>query len=391
VPRRITEDPDPFDGAEKDVVKRQNQFVTWRSQVARCQRVDKDVFDTEFLRIQHVAGLLTGSAHELNRERFDTITENPDDSGRWYWKTVVEVFHDLNTQYETVDLAQGAKQTFDDLYMTNKPYPNFLAEFNILATKAGKTGEQKVEALHIKVSQELSNEITHRVDRPGDSDFKQWAELYQKIWSNLEEQKHVDKLRNARPGNRYRQNNSSPQPQQHPRIEAARAEPADSGDPMILDATRRGSRPNRQECRERDLCFYCRKPGHIALQCAEKRQADARWGGWANQVSSGNNRNIQQQNLRQYSPSANYQRSGLPVMRGGLLGNNFANPRALVPFNRLRNLETGFIEGETSSINSQSPSIQGTPDSTCSWEPCVWSLATVSSNSRTSMIACFCR
>jgi hypothetical protein len=38
-----------------------------------------------------------------------------------------------------MDLAQQASQKFDNLYMLNKPFQNFVAEFRTLAQRCGKT------------------------------------------------------------------------------------------------------------------------------------------------------------------------------------------------------------------------------------------------------------
>ena len=55
--------------------------------------------------------------------------------------------------------------------MSNKPFQNFIAEFKSLASRCKKTTEQKVDALRLKVSQELSNAITHR-DHPQPTDYE---------------------------------------------------------------------------------------------------------------------------------------------------------------------------------------------------------------------------
>lgn len=269
--RRLTDDPEKFSGAEKDISKRQQQYANWRSQIKRCFGVDSAIFNTEFRKIQHISGLLTDDAYDANRDHFDTITENPNEPEYWYWETAADVFRAFDSQYETLDLSQQASQAFDNLWMTNKPFQNFLAEFNRLASKCNKTPEQKVEALRVKVSQELSDEIAHRGDRPSKSEFNKWAEMCQQIYNNLEEQKHVDKLRNARSNAGRSRNPTSlaPAPPAHavPPIKPA----ADVGDPMILDANRDANRDARHEyCVQHGLCFYCAKPGHTKFACPEK-------------------------------------------------------------------------------------------------------------------------
>ena len=49
--RRISKDPELFNGEEKNVVARQKEYVDVRSQINRCIIIDKDVFNTEFRRL----------------------------------------------------------------------------------------------------------------------------------------------------------------------------------------------------------------------------------------------------------------------------------------------------------------------------------------------------
>jgi hypothetical protein len=72
----------------------------------------------------------------------------------------------------------GSRIGFDNLWMTNKPFQNFVAEFNKLATKSGKTDSQKVGALKVKVSQELADVSTNRSARPRPDDFEVWCSLF---------------------------------------------------------------------------------------------------------------------------------------------------------------------------------------------------------------------
>jgi hypothetical protein len=270
-PRRKTSDPDKFAGDEKDIAKRQGTYVNWRSQVFRIFAVDSHVFSSDFDKIQHLASLLTGEAYRLNRKRFDTITLNKTSPEEWHWATVEDVFEDLNAQYETLDLSQRAAQAFDNLYMTNKPYQNFIAEFNALADECGKSTAQKVEALQVKVSQELSDEMAHQIDQPSSSDFQKRSDMYQRIYNNMQNRQHWDKLRNARPG---RQTGIPRNPQTPP---TPRIQEQPAGDPMILDATGRG-RISKQQCIDQHLCFYCKKPGHAIDGCEERKQANGKWG-----------------------------------------------------------------------------------------------------------------
>jgi hypothetical protein len=79
--------------------------------------------------------------------------------------------------------------------MRGKFYPNFIARFITLAAKCGKTAEQKVEALRQRVSDELATEVTHCPNKPAKGDFEAWFKLYNAIYDDLQDEKHINQLR----------------------------------------------------------------------------------------------------------------------------------------------------------------------------------------------------
>jgi hypothetical protein len=79
--------------------------------------------------------------------------------------------------------------------MKGKFYPNFIARFITLAAKCGKTAKQKVEALRQRVSNELTTEVIHRSNKPAEEDFEAWFKLYNAIYNNLRNEKHINQLR----------------------------------------------------------------------------------------------------------------------------------------------------------------------------------------------------
>lgn len=256
--RRLSADPDKFSGQEKDISKRQTEYVNWRWQIQRVFAVDKHVFPTDSVRIHHIAGLLTGDAADLHRRYFTTLLENPDDPDLWFWKTPADVFSTLNAQYETLDLSLKAGRKLDKLFMGGRPFQNFLAEFNTLADKCGKTEAQKVEALRVKVSAELYRAITGERKRPDKNNFQAWSSLYQELYDNLIDEKHIELLRGG---------SSAPKPPAHQNTNRIAIQPPvePAGDPMQLDAARTPL----------DECAYCHEKGHWKADCPQKHEADA--------------------------------------------------------------------------------------------------------------------
>lgn len=84
-----------------------------------------------------------------------------------------------------LDLSCQATIDLDNLWMTNKPFQNFMAKFNRLAAKSGKMAAQKLELLKTKVLQELAAIVKGRSDKPTNDDCKGQSKLYQKIYLDL--------------------------------------------------------------------------------------------------------------------------------------------------------------------------------------------------------------
>ncbi|KAM4057515.1 hypothetical protein HRG_014424 [Hirsutella rhossiliensis] len=94
---------------------------------------NQSFFVTDFIRIQHIAGLLGGSASKLYRKKFDFIIEHEENQAIWPWQTHTDCLAEMNKQYETLDLTLSASQAFDNLWMGKKPFQNFIADFAALA------------------------------------------------------------------------------------------------------------------------------------------------------------------------------------------------------------------------------------------------------------------
>ena len=330
--RRITEDPEKFTGTEKDITKRQQQYVNWRSQINRCFAVDSTIFNSELRKIQHISGLLKDDAYDFNRENFNSIIENKDEPERWVWRTSEAVFRDLNGQYETLDLSRDASLKFDNLKMGNRPFQNFIAEFNSLSSRCGKTPEQKVESLRLKVSDELAQGLAFVRGKPDKKDFDGWWKFYQGIYDDLQDEKHLAKLRSNKGVTFQPRTQQTPaQPLYYATPAAPTSTQPPPSDPMVLDVAR--YRPSREECIQKNLCFYCKKPGHSRLDCEEKKRNDIRW---VNPQQPTTARQNQQATQLRFAPQ--------PWQRAAQYQRTFPQP-----LTRLRAVEPGFVEGEVGS------------------------------------------
>jgi hypothetical protein len=353
LPRRQTRDHTTVNATEKDIEKRQEEYVGWRSKAMRNLAVDKAVYNTEFRRLQYIGSMLDGSAYTLVRQSLDAITMNPDDTGLWEWKTADDLVEFLNGQYETIDLDRTASRNFDNYFMTNKPFENFIAEFNKLATLAGKTDKQKVEALQLKVSNEVIDEVMHRSGKPGNDDWPGWKKLCQDVYNDLEQSKHIRKMRSRRePGPRTASENPR---QNNPPAPAAPI--ADVAEPMQLNAAS-ASEARRRERRERGLCYYCGGT-HRIRDCQEKMNNDAKYSIQnntpRNDAARGRGRGRRgYYSPRHSSPAPNATHQPQPQYRQfqGLPPAQlyYAQPPYLSPtFNRLHSMDQGFIESESTS------------------------------------------
>ena len=354
--RRISDDPDKFGGTEKNIAKRQQQYVTWRSQIQRCFGMDQHIFTSEYRRIQHIASLLKDDAYDAHRENFETITDNPTDASHWHWKTYREVFTTLDNQYATLDLSRQAGIDFDNLWMLNKPFQNFIAEFDRLATKSGKTEAQKVEALKTKISQEVSDVSMIYQNRPEANDYAGWRKLFQSTYEDLQEKAHIDKLRNNRGARQPLQTRSNSSIQQVGPATTNITTNTDAGDPMVLDA-RQSPRPTREQCIEQRLCFYCKRPGHGRDSCEEKKKNDAKFGRSFQSRSTPFSQPSQVQPQQQrYAPRPQYPQNQFAQFSPQFGAPPYPQFAQHNPYSRIRTMESGFIEGELQSTASPSPS-----------------------------------
>lgn len=287
--RKITKEPKIFDASEKNTVKRQEQYEEFRTDVNRVLTTDERLYPTEFDKISHLDSHLGGDARRNNALYFDKVLEFPKDPDQWVegWRTVAQIWRNLNAQYVTQDLARKAKMDYDDILMNKRAFGDFVAEFYNLATRCGKTKSQMVSDLKLKVSDELIKASVHRQNKPGDEDYAGWVRMWQEIWNEREEAAHNMKVRaNKGVGKKDKDGKGdsggghSKTPAPLPPPVAPQPRPEQTGDPMDLDAAKMGNGGyrtiTREECIARDLCLFCKKPGHQKWECEKKKLSDAR-------------------------------------------------------------------------------------------------------------------
>jgi hypothetical protein len=118
------------------------------------------------------------------------------------------------------------------------------------------------------------------------------------------------------------------------------------GNPMQLDSARAAAKAAaRAFCEANNLCFYCRKPGHMVAECNEKKAADARF--------------------PQRMPTGHFRgRGGYMQGRGGYKPPPYVQPRNHheTPLNQLRLLNHGPTDEETASITSGTPTEMTYPE-----------------------------
>ena len=292
---RITKDPEPFDrtgGASR----RQQDYKNWKVKITPAHMVDKDYFATEFQRILHVFSLLQSDPADRIRHDIEVIQSHPEDKSRWPFPTVSKLLESLDRVYISTNEAMEARTKFDNLFMGGRPWPEFLSDFDKFAKRAEKSDAEQVSALRLKVSSAMADASLHSYSHPGRDDISSWITLFNNIWEQIQEGAHLDKLRKNAYGRKDTNNILSQGYVSASASQAAAKEAVDEGDPMILDTLR----PSREECVQKGLCFYCRKPGHNKFNCSEKQKNDTKFRQRGPAATGGNFRhnNLQSQPQR---------------------------------------------------------------------------------------------
>jgi hypothetical protein len=171
----------------------------------------------------------------------------------------------------------------DKLYMANKPFANFLAQFTRLADRCQQQPIKRVELLKGKVTFELLDCTMAKGTRPERNDFNGWCTLFQ---TTIEDILEVQDFKSQNPTKTSANNHSQNYQNQKPQHTTTPAPHSDAMDLIAISSKPPGSAPNilrpplgidiREFCRSNNLCFYCKSTDHKLTECREKRDADQR-------------------------------------------------------------------------------------------------------------------
>lgn len=299
--RRNTEDPEKFGGDEKDMVKKQDNYLQWKKALQLNHITDKEFFKEERDKVLHVIGCLNGTAARNNAMYIDSVLHHPNDIKLWKWNTVQYIFQKLDEQYQTINLKQVATIKFDKLFQHNTPFPQFLAEFHSLAISSGKNDEQMVEALKKKVSKGMALKFSNMEDPPAPDDFASWTTKGNKFWDNIVEFEHNFE-------NKGEHNHQKGQTGNQPRTTS------NGGDAMDLSRMKisKLSDADWKFCRENNLCFFCRLPGHSIGECKKRKRLLSN----DDQGGRGHDNSRNSNSSRERSPGSNTGRGGYQAYGG---------------------------------------------------------------------------
>jgi hypothetical protein len=283
-------DPVTFTAGESNLIKRQQQFQTWQDKVCAALELDKDFFNTEFLKIHHVCNLLGGNAYEGIRDGLRTVKEDISPL-EWKWPNFTSLLEMLQAQYVTTDLARQAKMDLDVLVQKKDvTFPNFMATFKQLADRCEATDAEKKDLIKRKVERDM----LHAVLRKGltkDNTFEDWAKEFMDYHLEMKELDHYTKKatqhhtqapqQTHKPTQVTQTTTFAPSPDAMD-LSAINSKPSFihtttgttnpaydhlKGQPRPLDPQDPNTRP---WCIANRACYYCKDTGHQLQQCPKK-------------------------------------------------------------------------------------------------------------------------
>lgn len=249
---------DPENGAAKN----EEEYTDWKDHLRLCFAADPIAFKEERSKFLFMFSYLAGTAKDNHRENIKLVVdENPFSP----WKDAEAFIKQLDLQYEVTNPKQQASINFDNHIQqdprTKKimPWPNFLAVFTNLATRSGKTSEQKVDALLKKTEPRMQEKFSNLTEPPKLDDFAGWCKLGNQFYDNIQRLEHNQQ---SVYGKLLHNNPFRP-------VQASTNAPAKDPNAMDLDklSLSKLTDAERQRCITNGLCFRCRQSGHQSQDC----------------------------------------------------------------------------------------------------------------------------
>jgi hypothetical protein len=309
--KALMKDPDRFTGEEKDAIKRHDAFVDWKDKVLLRWRQDSHDFPTEFSKILHASGLLTGRASQGIQAELRRVLDNEDDDAEWPWKTGTELLDALTAKYNTLDLQLNAEQRLHNLTQSNEfsLYADFINEFQQLADRAGWSDTVRIFHLQNKVNRKMRDAIGVQMVLPAKDDLPGWLRALRTLATRKEQEAFAASNWKAQQphgggnnsGNNSSGNNNNTKGHGDPGTNAGSGEPMDLSR-LSLSVEERNRRIKNQ------LCMYCGGNDHFRADCRIAQPSRGGRGGRGGYTGRGGQRGgrggFTQPGQDQYTPTS---------------------------------------------------------------------------------------
>jgi transposase InsO family protein len=254
-PRRTTRIDDPAiltDGKNP-------KFEDWLLYMEDKLSANADHYSTPTLRLAYVRSRCGGRAIEHLLARSRPTSVNP-------YRDASEIFDHLKTIYQDVNRAWNAKGKLRRLYMrASDKFQDFVSEFCYLAQESGLAESEWKEELYHKLHVNLQRLVIPEVN-DSDLSFNEFTVICTKIVGRWEQiALNTQRLK-------------GPVWNSSPTSSRDRFEPSSGRGSSCIPAVATAIMPYPQISSERaqlmkeGKCFYCKEPGHLAINCLVKQR-----------------------------------------------------------------------------------------------------------------------
>lgn len=266
-------DPPPFSANDKDAVKRHEAFEHWRRQVKVRWSLDNHEFPTEYRKLTHITGLLSGSAYQSVRTSLETIMANEGDPTQWRWQTGDDLLAYLDTTYRTFDVAADAERKLSVLSQEDDfaIFTDFITEFTSLANRAGIDDATRVRYLREKANARIRKATMNQVPQPAKDDWPAWLKLYTSLATNVEWEEFHTKNKTTGNGGSNK-DNAAPAKKDPDAMDLSSARVGGAGAQSNTPAPRISDQ-ERQYRMDNNLCKRCGGADHYAAHCTPAHRA----------------------------------------------------------------------------------------------------------------------